>query len=82
MYQINTGHLFGDSVLNLQAGVCLQKDESLVRVCGVNQKLKGTQALVVSCAGHGKCSLVQLVAHTLCKPWAGGNFDELLVPAL
>ena len=79
--QIQSGHHFGDGVLDLQAGVHLHEEE-LVRLVGGDDELDSAGAGVIDASsGVARCRADPVTGH-LIEQWRRSLFDDLLVAPL
>ncbi|OSN17060.1 hypothetical protein BV360_02747 [Pseudomonas syringae pv. actinidiae] len=78
--QIDAPHLFGNTMLNLQARVHFQKIEALVLT--VEHKLDGPGAAIIDRFGQLDRRRAQLIGHALRQVRGRGFFQYLLVAAL
>ena len=80
--EVDTGDLFGDGVLHLEAGIGLDEGEGGTALRGVKQELEGAQAATAHLACEPEGGVREHVAERCGERWAGGDLDNLLVAAL
>ena len=82
-HQIDSGHLLGDGVLDLQARVGFDECEGGVGLHPlVHQELKRSQAAQLDCAGHSQRRADQALAQRGGQTGRGCDLDQLLPTAL
>src|SRR5208283_3413879 len=77
--KVQPGDQLGNRVLDLESRVHLQEEEALVLA---DDELDGAGGLVAHGPGEGDGLLAHGSAGRLIEKWAGGLFDDLLVPSL
>ena len=80
LHQVDAGGVFGDGVLDLEAGVDLEEREDLL--LGLVQVLDGACALVAGGLDELGRGGAQFVGLLLGEQWGAGLLDDLLVAAL
>ena len=79
-HQVDAPHLFGDTVLDLQAGVNFEEIEALGGA--VVDEFHGTGAAVADRLGQLDCRCAQLIRHAGWQVGCGGFFQHFLVTPL
>ena len=78
LHQIDTEHLLGDGVLDLQARVGLDEDVGQRLGRRIDEELEGAQAFVAQRGRHAQGVARDALAQRLRQAGAGGDFHQLL----
>ncbi|MNR13038.1 hypothetical protein D3C85_1294200 [compost metagenome] len=79
-HQVDTPHLFGDTVFHLQTGIHFQEVKALG--LAVEYKLHSAGAAVIHCLGQFDRCRAQLLGHAVGQVRRRGFFEDFLVAPL